>query len=226
MAIASPNGTVFILSGKELMNKYEKCNYFYKHRYYCRHRCNFHTIPESLKSDVSNQNKNKLPKVTTEIRPHVTLRLCWVFKRLGNKIRMDEFVAEFIREMAEARLMDLEEGKIAQQRSTTKDLKSYGTLMVNDQTEMLREIKKLAVLKNVALSDELGPDKAEGLKDLKEVHGESFDKKFIKMMTIDHKRDVKKFERATRSSDADVQVFATRYLPYVQSHLERIKALK
>ncbi len=46
------------------------------------------------------------------------------------------------------------------------------------------------------------------------------------MMTIDHKRDVKKFERATRSRDADVQVFATRYLPYVQSHLERIRGLK
>ena len=29
------------------------------------------------------------------------------------------------------------------------------------------------------------------------------------MMTIDHKRDMKKFERATQSRDADVQVFAT-----------------
>ena len=29
---------------------------------------------------------------------------------------------EFISEMAEARLMDLEEGKIAQQKSTTKEL--------------------------------------------------------------------------------------------------------
>ncbi len=64
---------------------------------------------------------------------------------------MDEFVKEFITEMAEARLMDLEEGKIAQQKSTTKDLKSYGTLMVNDQTEMLHEIKKLAALKNIKL---------------------------------------------------------------------------
>jgi putative membrane protein len=123
-------------------------------------------------------------------------------------------------------LMNLEEGKIAQQRSTTKDLKSYGTLMVNDQTEMLREIEKLADLKNVSLPSELGPDKAAGLMDLKGVHGKSFDKKFIKMMTIDHKRDVKRLEHATRSSDADVQVFATRYLPYIQSHLEKIRALK
>jgi putative membrane protein len=181
-------------------------------------------VPEDLQSDVNDQNKNKPSKATTESDDTVPSGFAGFSK--ASETKSDEFVRAFITEMAEARLMDLEEGKIAQQRSTTKDLKSYGTLMVNDQTEMLREIKKLAVRKNVSLSNQLGPDKAEGLKDLKEVHGKSFDKKFIKMMTIDHKRDVKRFERATRSSDADLQVFATRYLPYVQSHLERIKALK
>jgi putative membrane protein len=181
-------------------------------------------VPEGLKPDVKNRNNNKLSKATTEVDHTLPSDFAGFSNEPGTK--SDEFVVAFITEMAEARLMDLEEGKIAQQRSTTKDLKSYGTLMVNDQTEMLREIKKLAALKNVSLSNELGPDKADGLKDLKEVHGESFDKKFIKMMTIDHKRDLKRFERATRSSDADVQVFATRYLPYIQSHLERIRALK
>ena len=181
-------------------------------------------VPEDLQSDVNDQNRNNLSTATTESGHTLPSDFAGFSK--ASKTKSDEFVTAFITEMAEARLMDLEEGKIAQQRSTTKDLKSYGTLMVKDQTEMLREIKKLAVLKNVSLSNELGPDKAEGLKDLKEVHGKSFDKKFIKMMTIDHKRDMKKFERATRSSDADVQVFATRYLPYIQSHLERIRALK
>jgi putative membrane protein len=180
-------------------------------------------VPENLQSDVNDQDKNKPSKATTE-SGHTLPSDFAGFSKVPEK-KSDEFVTDFIREMAEARLMDIEEGKIAQQRSTTKDLKSYGTLMVNDQTEMLREIKKLAVLKKVSLPNELGRDKTEGLKDLKEVHGKSFDKKFIKMMTIDHKRDVKRFERATHSSDADVQVFATRYLPYVQSHLERIRAL-
>ena len=67
------------------------------------------------------------------------------------KSGVDEFVNEFIIEMAEARLMDLEEGKIAQQKCTTKELKSYGTLMVKDQTEMLHEIKKMAARKNISL---------------------------------------------------------------------------
>jgi putative membrane protein len=182
------------------------------------------TDHDSLKPEGSNKDKNNVSERPGKIRNSLPSDFAVLSEDEQAKSETDE--SNFIREMAEARMMDLEEGKVAQQRCTTKDLKLYGALMVNDQTEMLREIKKLAALKNIKLPDGLGPDKAEGLKELKEVHGKSFDKKFIKMMTIDHKRDVKKFERATRSSDADVQVFATKYLPYVQSHLDRIKSLK
>jgi putative membrane protein len=46
------------------------------------------------------------------------------------------------------------------------------------------------------------------------------------MMILDHKRDVRTFEKATKSNDADVKLFATKYLPVVQSHLEKIRTLK
>jgi putative membrane protein len=180
---------------------------------------------ETSKTDVSKLNSGKVTSEGTKTKKLMSSDVAILSRASGTSSEADEFVEEFITEMAEARLMDLEEGKIAQQKSTTKELKSYGTLMVNDQTEMLQEIKKLAARKGVSLPSTLGPDKAEGLKTLREVHGKSFDKKFIKMMIVDHKRDVKKFERAAKSSDADVQVFATRYLPYVQSHLQRIRSL-
>ena len=184
------------------------------------------TDHERMKPEVSNKNKNKLSEGPAKIRHTLSSDFAVSSDHAQATSGTDESLEMFISEMAEARLMVLEEGKVAQQRSTTKDLKLYCTLMVNDQTEMLHEIKKLAALKNIKVPDELGPDKAEDLRELKEVHGESFDKKFIKMMTIDHKRDVKKFERATRSDDADVQVFATKYLPRVQSHLDKISGLK
>ena len=182
------------------------------------------TDNESSKTDVS-MNSGNFAVDAAKKNKVVSSDFTALSKDSDTKSGVDEFVNEFITEMAETRLKDLEEGKIAQQKSTTKELTSYGTLMVNDQTEMLQEIKKLAARKNVSVPSTLGPDKADGLKALKDVHGKSFDKKFIKMMIIDHKRDVKKLERATRSSDADVQVFATRYLPYVQSHLQRIRSL-
>jgi putative membrane protein len=182
------------------------------------------TDPESSERADAKRSKSEIVEVSSQSGPAAQSN--FLISKDERTASRDEFVTEFITDIAEARMMDLEEGKIAQQRSTTKDLKSYGALMVNDQTEMLNEIKKLAALKGVELPSSLGENKEKGLNDLKEVHGRSFDKKFIKMMIIDHKRDLKKFERATRSTDADIQVFATKYLPFVQSHLQKIKALK
>ena len=133
---------------------------------------------------------------------------------------------DFLKAMTEARVMDLEQGNTASQRATTRPLKNYGILMVKDQTEMLKDLKEIAEKKNVSIPLWVGPEKADGLEDLKKLHGKDFDKKFIKMMIIDHKRDLKKLEKAIYAADADIQVFATRYLPIVQDHLEKIKALK
>jgi putative membrane protein len=138
----------------------------------------------------------------------------------------DEVIADFLIEMTQARIMELEQGKTAAQRATTRPLKDYGSLMVSDQSEMLAGLKALATRKQIDIPTELESERLEALADLKKVHGESFDKKFIKRMITDHKRDIKKLQRATRSSDADLQVFATRYLPVVQSHLDQIRALR
>lgn len=122
--------------------------------------------------------------------------------------------------------MNIEEGKIAEQQGTSRALKDYGTMMVNDQSKMLDELKKMAATKKIIVRNFLGESKSEGLKKLKEANGRDFDDKFIRMMIIDHKRDVKKFEKALYSTDPDIQVFATKYLPLIKDHLNKIKSIK
>ena len=138
----------------------------------------------------------------------------------------DAIVAEHLQLLTDGRLLDLEEGKTALQRSTTRQLKDYGALMVKDQTNMLIDLKKIAERKQVSLPTWLSREKADELSDLKSVHGKAFDEKFMKMMILDHKRDIKLLEKASLTGDADMQVFATKYLPVVKSHLDKIKALK
>ena len=135
-------------------------------------------------------------------------------------------VFDFVRSASEARVMDIAQGKIAEQRATTRALKDYGTLMVTDQTRMLEDLKKIAVEKGFAVTEDLGEKKSSGLEALKRKHGKDFDDKFVKMMTIDHRRDLKEFEEALSSTDPDIKVFATKYLPLVKSHLDMIKAIK
>lgn len=144
----------------------------------------------------------------------------------SNAAKAPSEIRAFIHDLSEARIMDLEEGKLAAQRGTNRPLKDYGTMMIEDQTKMLQELQKIASLKNVEIASELGRRKTVGLSDLHELHGKEFDSKFIRMMIIDHKRDIRKLEKATKSRDADVQVFATKYLPVVKNHLTRIEEIK
>jgi putative membrane protein len=182
-------------------------------------------------SDKLKTNDNKVvksQKQTSEAETANTVKSDFVSMDLPTreKTKADEAVIDFLQEITEGRLMDLEEGKTAQQRATTRALKDYGSLIAKDQAEMLENLQKIAVRKRVSIPSWVGPEKAEALNELKELHGKFFDKKFIKMMMIDHKRDIKKLENAIQYGDADIQVFATRYLPVVQSHLDQIKALK
>jgi putative membrane protein len=43
------------------------------------------------------------------------------------------------------------------------------------------------------------------------------------MMKIDHKRDLKEFEEATKLNDAEVADFAAKYTPVIKAHLEHLK---
>jgi putative membrane protein len=139
---------------------------------------------------------------------------------------IDKDISRFMTEAADARMMDIEEGKLAQEKGTTAEVKQYGQLMIEDQTKMLKELRVLASSKNIMLPNTLSIEKAKGLEDLKQETGADFDLKFIKMMKLDHKRDVDEFDDATDFEDRDIKKFATKYLPVVESHLDKIKQLE
>jgi len=139
---------------------------------------------------------------------------------------IDKKISEFLTEAADGRMMGIEQGKVAKTHSQSIEIKKYGEWMIEDQTKLLRDIKALAGAKKITLPLTLSHQKADGLSDLKEKQGKDFDEKFIKMMIIDHKRDVRAFKAARDFQDLDIQQFATRYLPIIESHLSEIKTLK
>ncbi|RZJ68777.1 MAG: DUF4142 domain-containing protein [Flavobacterium sp.] len=135
-------------------------------------------------------------------------------------------IARFLTEAADARMMDREEGKLAIQKGTTKDIRDYGEWMVKDQTALLGELEKVAAKKNVMLPKAISDKKQKALTKLSEKTGADFDRKFLSMIKIDHKRDVKQFKKASKYSDIDVMQFATEFLPMIEKHLSGVKAIK
>jgi predicted outer membrane protein len=178
---------------------------------------------ENIPKDTANANgKTKMEASSVGMTKSVNRSATFVAPTQES----DETVSNFIRETAHARMMYLEEGRLASQRCTTRPLKNYGLSLLNDQADMMEELQKLAILKNVSLDNTLPPDRSEELKDLSAIHGKDFDKKFMKLMASDQKVEVRKFKEATRFDDPDVQVFATKYLPVVESHFSKITSIK
>jgi putative membrane protein len=58
---------------------------------------------------------------------------------------------------------------------------------------------------------------------LKMSSGKSFDEAYVKMMVEDHKEDVADFQQESQpATNSDVKNFASKTLPVLQSHLDKI----
>ncbi|CAN5418452.1 hypothetical protein BH10BAC4_BH10BAC4_17720 [soil metagenome] len=147
-------------------------------------------------------------------------------KKKEKKTTLSAIEADFLLKAVDSRLMGRLEGKAAIQKSTSKDVKDYGALMVKDQTTMLVDLREIAKVFSLPLPDTISEAKQDGFEDLLEKDVKKFDKKFIKMMRIDHRRDARLFSRAKDFENKKIKAFATQYLPLVESHLEKIKVLK
>jgi len=144
----------------------------------------------------------------------------------ADKDLVDKEVAEFLVKAAEGRLMNINGGKLAVLKGSTSEVRNYGQLMVREETSMLDDLKKVAAEKNVTLPDGVSDKKREGQMDLSEEAGKDFDEKFIKMMHTGLEHDIKLFEKANNISDTGITNFTKKYLPVIQSHLEKLTGAK
>ncbi|MGC3944743.1 MAG: DUF4142 domain-containing protein [Chryseolinea sp.] len=146
--------------------------------------------------------------------------------RKSDDKEVNEEDANFLARAAEMRMSDFQEGKLATEKSNNELIKNYGKLMMKDQQMLLAEIKLLASNKNISLPDDISNSQADERNDLLKESGINFDRKFVSVMADDHERDVQLFEEASSSSDKKISQFAEKYLPLIESHLERIKAIE
>lgn len=140
--------------------------------------------------------------------------------------KISEQAANFLVEMVDARLMDYQEGKLAMERGTQPTIRDYGSWMMRDQTNLLKQLQTLATSSAVMVPSTIGVAKLDGLKDLQAVTGESFDKRFMRSIRIDHERDVGAFKKASQFEDTAIREFALRNLPVIETHLEGIRQIE
>jgi len=62
---------------------------------------------------------------------------------------------------------------------------------------------------------------------LEALAGSEFDKAYVAAMVKDHEEDVEEFRKASQNAtDPGVKAFASKTLPIIEHHLNRIKAIQ
>ncbi len=133
--------------------------------------------------------------------------------------KMDDM---FAKKAAEGGMAEVELGKLATDKASNPEVKSFGERMVNDHTKANDELKGVAGKEGIQLPTDLNAkDKAEKER-LSKLSGAAFDRAYINHMVLDHKKDVADFQKeASTGKDDAIKNFASQTLPTLQDHLKQ-----
>lgn len=135
--------------------------------------------------------------------------------------------SEFLVDIAEVNLAEIEIGKLAQTKSTNIEVKKFGKMLVDEHTKSASEVSALAKAKNFTLPTSLTEEGQEEYNKLNEKSGVDFDKKFADMMIDGHEKAIDKLKKASEDAkDEDVKVWASNNIAGLTAHLEHAKMLK
>ncbi|MEN2401195.1 DUF4142 domain-containing protein [Flavobacterium sp. MC2016-06] len=135
--------------------------------------------------------------------------------------------SEFLVDIAEVNLAEIEIGKLAQIKSTNPDVKSFGKMLVDEHTKSASEVSALASKKNFVLPTSITEEGKEEYKKLNEKSGLDFDKKFADMMIDGHEKAIEKLTKASEDAkDEDVKLWASNNISNLTAHLQHAKMLK
>ncbi|AIS17784.1 membrane protein [Pseudomonas rhizosphaerae] len=133
---------------------------------------------------------------------------------------------DFVEDASAKGVAEVEAGKLAQEKGTAADVKTFADMMVKDHTAANQKLKALADKKNIDVSDDAELlDKAKAMI-LELRSAKSFDQAYANNQVKAHEATIEIFEDEIKSGeDAELKAFATETLPKLKAHLEAAKKL-
>nr|WP_314569689.1 DUF4142 domain-containing protein [uncultured Pseudomonas sp.] len=132
----------------------------------------------------------------------------------------------FVDNAAEGGITEIEAGKLALQKSSSADVKTFAQHMVTEHTKANQELATLAKKLDIEVPDDAAlTDKAK--KAILEMRDESFDQAYANNQVAAHEKTIELFKKESTSSDnAELKAFATKTLPTLEAHLKAAKELQ
>jgi putative membrane protein len=132
----------------------------------------------------------------------------------------------FAMKAGQANFAEVELGKLALQKSTNDDVKTFAQMMIDDHGKALDELKSIAGKKNITLPTELDAEHKQLSDRLSKLSGAAFDRAYIQAMVDGHKKVAADVRKESQSgSDPDLKAWAAKVLPTVEAHLKQAETI-
>lgn len=133
----------------------------------------------------------------------------------------------FLENAAQGGLAEVEGSKLAEQKASSADVKSFAARMIKDHTMVNEELTKLASSKGYTPPKEPSVVQRTELKALSALDGERFDKMYASRIGVAaHENTVKLFQEAAKNAkDPDIKAFAAKHVPDLEQHLQMARDL-
>ena len=147
-------------------------------------------------------------------------------KGQGSTVMMSATDKKFVKEAAQGGIAEVKLGTLAAKQGANSNVKAFGQHMVDDHSKGNAELKQTAQGKGVTLPTDMNAEMKSEYASLSKLHGAAFDAKYVKLMRADHKEDIDEFQKeASGGKDADIKGFASKSLPMLKEHYQRIMSI-
>lgn len=124
----------------------------------------------------------------------------------------------FVQNAAQDGMLEVELGKIAQQKSQNPQVQKFGARMVKDHGKANAELASIAKQQNLEVPTQLDRKHQKMVQEMRGKSGTEFDLAYAEHMAKDHSKAVDLFKEASRSDDPQIAGFAKKTLPTLEEH--------
>ena len=136
----------------------------------------------------------------------------------------------------ELNLMEIDLGKAAMKQGSSQAVKSYGEMLVKDHGDSNTQLKALAkktgqmIPKEKPATDAERMEKAEAKKNataLKKLRGADFDREYLRMMVMDHDKELAKIDtKMAEVQNTELADMLRTLKPTLQTHADQARELQ
>lgn len=140
---------------------------------------------------------------------------------------MNEMEAkEFIEKAAKSNLAEIEFSKVAQQKASNSDVKSYAQTMQTEHTKANDELRKIAQKKNITFPTSMDQEKQTKLDNMRRKSGAEFDRAYMDYAVNSHSKSVEFYQKASKElKDNELKTYADNTLTSLKNHHQKATQL-